>query len=94
MKKIVEARALQKYWLQLTFDDGVAGTLDLVELAGKGVFGIWNDPGVFPEVRIGPSGELAWGEDVDLCPDSLYLRVTGMKPEDLFPSLQQESAHA
>ena len=44
MKKIVRARALPRYRLALTFDDGVAGTVDLGPLAGKGVFGIWNDP--------------------------------------------------
>jgi hypothetical protein len=94
MKKIVRARALQRYRLELNFDDGVSGTVDVGDLAGRGVFSIWDAPGVFESVRIGPSGELAWGQDLDLCPDSLYLRVTGMKPEDLFPSLQQESAHA
>jgi hypothetical protein len=94
MKQVVTARVLKKYSLELTFDDGVSGPVDLGDLAGKGVFRIWDTPGIFEAVRVGPSGELAWGQDVDLCPDSLYLRVTGMKLEDLFPSLQQESAHA
>lgn len=42
--------------------------------------------------QIGPSGELTWGGRVDLCPDSLYLRVTGKKAKDIFPALRQESA--
>ena len=40
------------------------------------------------KVKIGETGELIWSEQVDLCPDALYLRLTGKKPEDIFPSLK------
>ncbi len=60
----------------------------------KGVFDLWRDPLVFEQVRIGSSGELAWGEKVDLCPDALYLKLTGKNPEDLFPALRNHSVHA
>jgi hypothetical protein len=80
--------------LELTFDDGVSKTVDLSDLVGKGVFAPWRDYSVFESVKIGPSGELAWGDKVDLCPDSLYLRATGKKPEDVFPALRHEPAHA
>lgn len=39
-------------------------------------------------------GELVWGNDLDLCPDSLYLRLTGKKPEEVFTSLQRKAIHA
>lgn len=94
MKRIIRVRILEDYCLELAFDDGVVGTVDLADLAGKGVFVLWNEPGAFGKVRIGSSGELAWGDAIDLCPDSLYLRVTGKKPEDLFPSLQHEPIDA
>ena len=94
MRKILKVKALQGYRLELEFDDGVSGTVDLSDLVGKGVFGLWRDPSTFEQVRIGPSGELVWSDEVDLCPDALYLKVTGRKPEDLFPSLRQEPAHA
>jgi hypothetical protein len=93
MRKIVKVKALQGYRLELEFDDGVRGVVDLSDLAGKGVFSVWQDRRAFEEVRIGPSGELAWGDQVDLCPDALYLKVTGKKPEDLFPVLRQEPSH-
>ena len=35
-----------------------------------------------------------WGDQIDLCPDSLYLRATGKKPEDVFPALRHEFAYA
>ena len=94
MRKITKATALKGYRLELTFDDGVRGEADLSDLAGKGVFAAWRDPAFFRQVRIGASGELEWGEKIGLCPDSLYLRVTGKKPDDLFPSLRRESIHA
>jgi len=94
MRKITNVKALQGYRLELEFDDGVRGTVDLTGLAGKGVFALWRDCRAFEQVRIGSSGELVWGDQVDLCPDSLYLKVTGKKPEDVFPALRREPAHA
>ncbi len=94
MRKVLKVRALQGYCLELQFDDGVSGTVDLSDLAGKGVFVLWRDRSAFEQVRIGPSGEVAWGDQIDLCPDALYLKVTGRKPEDVFPALPHEPAHA
>ena len=94
MVKVTKVNVLQGYRLELAFDDGVSGVVDLSELVGKGVFALWRDRHVFEQVRIGSFGELAWDEKIDLCPDSLYLKVTGKKPEDVFPALCRESAYA
>ena len=94
MRKISTVRALQGYRLELAFDDGVRGMVDLSDLVGKGVFIAWRDPRSFEQVRIGSSGELVWGDQVDLCPDALYLKVTGKKPEDVFPALRPEPVRA
>ena len=94
MRKITKVRVLNNYRLELEFDDGVEGMVNLVELVGKGVFALWRDRQAFEQVRIGSSGELVWGEQVDLCPDALYLKVTGKKPEDVFPALRREPVHA
>jgi hypothetical protein len=94
MRKVTAVEPLQGYSLSLTFDNGVSGTVDLSHLAGKGVFVVWLDRKQFERVRIGSAGELIWGEELDLCPDSLYLQVTGKTPEDIFPALRGEHAHA
>ena len=94
MRKISHVEVLEGYCLALTFDDGTAGMVDLSSLVGKGVFACWNDRAVFAQVRVGSSGELLWGEQVDLCPDALYLKVTGKQPEEVFPALRPESARA
>ncbi len=94
MRKIAKVKTLQGYRLELEFDDGVSGTVDLSDLVGKGVFALWRDRRAFEQVQVGPSGELAWGDQIDLCPDALYLKVTGKKPEDLFPALRKQPTHA
>jgi hypothetical protein len=94
MRKVLKVKALEGYSLELEFDDGVSGTVNLSDLAGKGVFALWRDRRAFERVQIGSSGELVWDDRVDLCPDALYLKVTGKKPEDLFPILRHEPAHA
>ena len=87
MKKIVRANVLSGYRIELEFDDGVQGVADLSDLAGKGVFSSWSDHENFEKASIGSLGELIWPDGTDLCPDSLYLKVTGKSPADIFPSL-------
>lgn len=94
MRRITKVKVLPRYRVELEFDDGVSGTVDLSDAVGKGVFAVWRDPLVFEQVRIGSSGELVWGEQVDLCPDALYLKITGKKPEDIFPALRNLPTHA
>lgn len=94
MRKIFKVKVLPGYRLEIEFDDGVSGTVDLSKNVGKGVFALWCDPLAFERVRIGSSGELVWDDRIDLCPDALYLKVIGKKPEDLFPALRDQTAHA
>ena len=94
MRKIAKVKVIQGYRLELEFDDGVSGVVDLSDMVGKGVFALWRDRQAFEQVRIGSAGELVWGDQVDLCPDALYLKVTGKAPEDIFPALRHEPAHA
>lgn len=94
MNKIVKVKVLPAYRLELEFEDGVCGTVDLSDQVGKGVFALWCDPRFFEQVAIGSAGELVWGEKLDLCPDALYLKVTGKQPEELFPTLRNLPTHA
>lgn len=94
MKKIVKVQVQDNYKLDITFSDGRNGCADLSDLVGKGVFALWEDYDAFNEVEIGPAGELIWDDQVDLCPDALYLRVTGQKPEEIFPGLGPEAISA
>ena len=56
----------------------------LLDRARKGVFTIWEQEGVFARVKLGPHGQIEWPDDVELCPDAIYLKLTGKRPEDVF----------
>jgi hypothetical protein len=88
MRKIATARTLGGFRVALTFDDGNEATVDLSDLAGRGVFGAWSVPGEFEQLTIGSAGELTWRCGVDLCPDALYLRATGRTASEVFSSLR------
>jgi hypothetical protein len=45
-------------------------------------------------VKITSSGALEWPGELDLCPDSIYMRLTGKTPEEVFPSLKKKIAYA
>lgn len=94
MFKVTEARPLPGFRLWLRFADGVTGEVDLADMAGQGVFQRWNVPGEFEKVQVGQNGDVNWGHDLDLCPDALYLEVTGLKPEVCFPYLAKAADHA
>jgi len=94
MKQIVKVKVLEDYRLDLKFADGAAGIADVSDLVGKGVFSLWEDYDEFRKVQIGSIGELAWGDQIDLCPDALYIEITGKHPEDVFPALKPEAACA
>ena len=94
MHTIVQVEPLADYRLKLRFADGVEGIVDLSTLAGCGVFCAWQNPALFRQVKIAETGELVWGKELDLCPDALYLQLTGQKPEDVFPALHHELVHA
>jgi hypothetical protein len=92
--KITRAKALPDFRLELTFDTGESGVVDLSSFAGRGVFVAWERPGQFEKVSITDEGTVEWPEEIDMCPDSLYLRMTGKNAEDVFPALQNRVTHA
>lgn len=94
MHKVRWVEALPGHRLDIRFDDGTAGVVDLSGLVGRGVFAPWTDPSFFASVRIGEYGEACWGADLDLCPDSLYLLASGRTPESVFIALNRSNVKA
>lgn len=90
MFRPIEVRPLSGFRLHLRYDNGVEGEVDLSRFAGQGVFSLWNDRGAFEKVSIGSGGEIRWSDEVDLCPDALFMKITGSSPEDVFPQLAPE----
>ncbi len=92
MLKFIKAEPLPGYRLHLVYMDGVTGDVDLSHLVGKGVFRLWADPSAFAHVAIGSDGEVRWSDDVDLCPDALYMAITGKRADEMFPNLHRSFA--
>ena len=94
MFKPVELKVLEDYRLWVKYEDGVEGEIDLSQLVGRGVFSLWDDYAAFEKAYIGQYGEIAWSEDIDICPDRVYLQITGKSAAEIFPRLDMELTSA
>jgi hypothetical protein len=92
--RIASVNALPGFRLELAFDNGERGVVDLSSFAGRGVFSAWKEPGFFERVAISKEGAVEWPGEIDLCADALYLRMTGRTAEEVFPALRNRVSHA
>jgi hypothetical protein len=58
------------------------------------VFRAWLNDGIFEQLSISPEGALQWPDELDLCPDSLYLQMVGKSVGEVFPIANDSLAHA
>ena len=84
---VVELKVREPFQIWVRFDDGAAGVVDLSDCASVGgIFARWSDEGFWRSAHIVvDTGAVAWGDgaEIDVCPLSLYLDVTGQTFEDL-----------
>ena len=92
--RILAASPRSGFCIELAFDNGERGVVDLSSLAGHGVFAAWEQLGVFEKMSVTPEGALEWPGEIDLCPDALYLRMTGKSADQVFPLLKDRLSHA
>ena len=90
----VRVKALNGLRIWIRFRDGEEGEIDLSHLEGMGVFKAWNDREFFESVRINSFNEITWGDEIDLCPDALYMQLTGKSPEEVLPGLSAVTTSA
>jgi hypothetical protein len=86
MNRPNKVEALPEYRLRLTYPNGVQGIIDLTDDVGRGVFTALADEAFFRTVHIGQFGQIAWSEDIEICPDAAYHEITHARAT--------ESAHA
>ena len=77
MNRPNKIEALSGYRLHVTYPDGTAGVIDLSADVGRGVFAPLADEEFFQTVHIGRFGQIAWSEDIEICPDAAYQEITG-----------------
>jgi hypothetical protein len=84
LKDIVAVQPLENYRLQLRFEDGIQGVVDVHQLIRfSGVFAPLSDPKGFAAVRVDQElGTVVWPCGADLDPDVLYAEVTGQPIPD------------
>ncbi len=83
MVRPIEVEERPGYRILLRYSDGVAGEIDLSDVAGKGIFKAWDEPGRFQKVYIAPHRAIAWNDEVELCHNALYMELTGKSWEEL-----------
>ncbi len=49
---------------------------------------------MFEAVHMSDHGSVAWTDDLELCPDALYMQLTSKKPAQVFPSLKRTGVDA
>lgn len=77
----VEPRGGCRIWLE--YHDGASGEVDLSHLLDLGMFRALRDRSLFERVRITDHGAVVWSDDLELCADSLYHRLTGIAPAEI-----------
>ena len=81
----VEPRPGHRIWLR--YSDGVSGEVDLSPLAGKSAGVAYGDPALFAAARLDLDRAIVLNEDLELCPDALYLQLTGQSAAAAMPGL-------
>jgi hypothetical protein len=75
--RVVEARALDGYRLQVRFVDGLEGEVDmsaLVRSPTAGVFARLAEPSLFAQVFV-EHGAVTWPGEIDLAPDAMHAEI-------------------
>lgn len=76
MWRIVKIRALPDYRLEVEFEDGVHGTVDMSGDLWGPMFEPLRDPERFAEVGLDEEGAPCWPTGADIAPDAIYEDLT------------------
>ncbi len=81
LHQIKTIRALKDFKLELSFENGVEGIVDLkTTISEGGVFSEINEPESFNEVQVGRNGRYVfWKNEIEIDADSLYLEITTVR---------------
>ena len=76
--RITEAAAIKPFVVYLKFKDGAEGAADLSDIVGSGgVFNQLSDIKYFASMVFDEKlGTICWPNGADICPDSLYKRIS------------------
>ena len=77
MNRPNKVEAQSGFRIRVAYPDGAEGVIDLSADVGRGVFAPLSDEAFFQTVHIGRYGQIAWSDDIEICPDAAYQEITG-----------------
>jgi hypothetical protein len=81
--KISGVNSIGNYTIQIEFEDGVKGLVNLAELVRTGIFAVLQDEEQF--ARVHSTGySIAWSDDLEIDAATIYAELTGKAPFDYF----------
>ena len=80
--KAVKVNALPGYKLQVTFDDGISGVIDLNELVKIGIFSPLQNQELFSKAFT-TGYSIAWSEELEIDAVAIYAEIVNKNPEDI-----------
>ncbi len=73
--RVTSVRTSENYSLNLQFTNGETKTFDVSPYLSKGIFSELRDAELFNTARVF-NGTVIWANELDFCPDTLYLEST------------------
>ncbi|OGU17446.1 MAG: hypothetical protein A2X61_08980 [Ignavibacteria bacterium GWB2_35_12] len=79
----IQVIALENFQIWLKYSDTTEGIVDLSHLKNQGIFNEWSKPGIFNKVQLNSETfAISWNEEIELCPNSLYLKLKNTSFEE------------
>lgn len=72
MIKLLTAVPIDDYKIEVSFDDGVNGVLDMRPRLFGPIFEALKDPALFKQATVDEFGALCWPNGADQAPDALH----------------------
>ncbi len=88
--KVISAILLPPYKLQVSFEDGVTGVINLEALVQKGVFTVLKDEQFFNQVKYNKSA-IFWNDDLEIDLLNIYAQLGNKDLEEMFANYKYAS---
>jgi hypothetical protein len=75
MERVISAKPLEDYKVEVKFSDGTHGIISLKDRLFGPVFEPLKDPKYFSQLTIDEFGVICWPNGADIAPDALYERL-------------------
>jgi hypothetical protein len=83
--KAISVKVIPKYKLQVTFDDGISGVIDLHQFIENGIFVSLKNEDLFDKAYT-TGYSIAWSDELEIDSITVYAEILNKKPEDLLSS--------